>query len=288
MMEVGVQVSELGMLREAVKSKCNGIIFGSEFCMFRIPSMDELEEAYSLTCDVEKAFTYTLPRLSDGALEKIRKHFTFLNNVGEVRVVINDLGALKILKEYPNLKPHLGRQLVYIPARCPWGEITEYEVGFFVKRKIKKIFYQTSLNYKPTIEFFKSHDVEGADVDWIPKCFPHFNFIVKNGMKLSAHLHLIPVAITRKCHMARFFGEKNLIQCSKPCVKKAFRMENNALGVELFMDGNVVFRFAKPDKIDVQLLRKLNISELVISMKPLTGVENWQEIDRLINYSMMK
>ena len=88
--------------------------------------------------------------------------------------------------------------------------------------------------------------------------------------------------------MARFFGEKNLIQCSKPCVKKAFRMENNALGVELFLDGNVVFRFAKPDKNDVQLLRKLNISELVISMKPLTGVENWQEIDRLINYSMMK
>jgi hypothetical protein len=287
-MEVGVQVNNLKMLQEAIKSNCNNIRFGSEFCMFRVPSMDQLKEAYLLTKSGGKKFSYVVPRLSDNTLTKIQKHLAFLNKVGKIIVAVNDLGALHILNNYAGLKPHLGRQLVYMPARCPWGNPDEFKVGFFVKRKIEKLFYKTSLHYKPTIKFFKNLGVQGADVDYIPQCLPHFGFIVRNGINLSVHLHVIPATITRKCHMARFLGERNLEQCSKPCDTVAFRMKNDSLGDELLLEGNVVFRSVIQKNKDIGRLHNLNVSEIVITMTPLTGIENHHEIDKFVKNIMTK
>lgn len=285
-MEIGVQAHNLRMLQEAIKSSCSNIRFGSEFCMFRVPTKDQLKEAYLLTKSSGKEFMYVVPRLSDNTLTKIQKHLAFLNQIGTIKVAVNDLGALHVLNKYTNLQPHLGRQLVYIPARCPWGNPAEFNVGFFIKRKIEKIFYKTSLNFKPTIKFFKSLGVQGADIDFIPQCLPHFRFIVRNGINLSVHLHLIPVTTTRKCHLARFLGEKTLEQCSKPCETVAFRMKNDELGDELLLGGNVVFRSMMQKREDIRRLHNFNVSEIVITMNPLTGIASHQELNTFIKDTM--
>ena len=170
---------------------------------------------------------------------------------------------------------------MFIPARCPWEEITEREVGFLTRRKVENIFYQTSLNYKPTIKFFKSLGVNGADVDWIPDCFRNFNFLVKNGIQLSLHLNHIPITITRKCHTARFLGEDRPENCSKPCYERTFTLKNEILGVEFVLQGNTVFRKVKPTKNEVkQISRK--VRELVITMNPYTKIESQESIKPLL------
>ncbi len=281
-MEFSVQADNLLMLREAVRSNCGEVRFGSEFCEYNIPSIKAIEEAYALANHEGKEFVYVTPRVSNRSLEKIRKQLAFLNGVEKISIVVNDFGVLNILKNYPNLKPHLGRQLIYIPARCPWKDITPQKVGFLTRRRVAKIFYQTSLNYLPTIKFFQSFGIRGVDVDWIPRGFPFFGFLVENELELFVHLYFLPAATTRMCHTARFLGEKNLESCSKPCLTRAFLMENAILGIKLYLHGNTVFRFMEPTKNDVKELVNSEVTKVVVTMNPITKVESRHEIDVLI------
>ena len=270
-MNVTIQAGNLTMLKEAIAGDSQRVRFGSEFCMYALPTIDVLETAYNLTSDAGKEFVYVTPRLAEGTMNSIRKHLKLLNDLGKATVVANDLGTIQTLKELSQMKLYLGRQLVYTPSRCPWKEITEHTVSIFTKRKVKQIFYQTALNYKPTIEFYKGLGAVGADVDWIPELFPAFNFLIKNKLNLSVHLHSIPVAITRKCHMARFLGEKDLEKCSRPCYIKAYKMNNQTLDKEMVLCGNTVFKLIEPKKKMTQELVKHGITEIVFTMGPLTS-----------------
>lgn len=280
-MRISVQTDNVMLLKEVIKN-CDEVRFGSEFCEFKLPSMETLKEAYLLANRAGKTFTYVTPRVSNRGLEKIREHLCFLNMDENISVVTNDFGLLGILGKYSNLKPHLGRQLVYTPARCPWKDFTPYELGFMGKRKIRRIFYQTSLNYIPTIRFFKDLGVGGVDVDHIPKSFPSFYSLVRNGLKLSIHLNLIPVAITRKCHTARFLGEKSLENCSRPCEKRAFILKHDELGVQLVLDGNAVFRFAEPSRKQINKLSKNGIYDFVVTTGHATKIKSRNDIESFI------
>jgi hypothetical protein len=270
-------------LKEAVQSNCDTIRFGSEFCEQLMPNMEVLKKAYNLVDESKKEFIYITPRLSNNLLKKIRDQLTFLNDQGKkVDVVINDLGMFNVLENYSSIKPRLGRQLVYIPARCPWGQITEQTVGFLAKRRVEKIYYQTSLNYPQTFLFFRKHGIKNIDVDWIPHIFPSLDFLVKKGFGLSVHLFFTPVTITRKCHTARFLDEKDFLYCSKPCNTQAFILKNSILGVTLYLQGNVVYRYIQPVKKDVTKLFKIQASEFVIPMNSITEVKEKQKIDSFI------
>jgi len=282
MISFSVQASNLQTLKEALKSTCPRIRFGSEFCMYDLPTGKTLTKAANLASDEGKAFTYVTPRVSDNALNKLIQHFKTLDNLGEIEIVVNDLGTLDTLEGFPNLKPHLGRQLVYIPARCPWPQITEHPVSIFVRHKVRQIFYRTALNYQPTIQLYKEMGVNSADVDWIPQSFKHYKELVKRGMDLSVYLHLVPAALTRKCHTARLLGEESLDSCSKPCYSKAYEMENEALKVKLFLQGNGVFKIIEPTKKDADQLAKIGVSEFVLTMKPVTGIETAEDIQSIV------
>ena len=250
--------------------------------MYDLPTERSLVKVLRLANDAGKPLTYMTPRVSDDALEKISGHFKTLNDLGSIDIVVNDFGALHTLRDLPNLKPHLGRQLVYMPARCPWPQITERSTSIFVRYKVKRIYYQTALNYGPTIQFYREMGVHSADVDWIPESFKHYKELVEQGLDLSVHLHLIPSALTRKCHTARLLGEADLNSCSRPCHSRAYKLENEYLKRELFLQGNGVFKIVEPTKKDAGRLRKIGVSEFVLTMNPLTGIETSGDIESVI------
>ncbi len=274
--------SDIAMLREAISSSCDKVRFGSEFCEWKIPSLTELEKAYALVKDGEKDFAYVTPRVSDSSVKKLVKQLDFLNREGKIPVVINDLGILNVLGRYPNLIPHLGRQLVHMPARCPWLKRGIKDALFEKVHGIEEEYSKTSLNYAPTIRFFQEHGVRGVDLDWIPRCFPYYGFLVKAGLNLSVHLQLVPVTLTRKCHTARFLGEIAPETCSKPCNIRAFRLRNDRLELEFFLHENAVFRFAEPSRKDMEELPRNDIGEFVITMSPITRIRTQEKIDELI------
>jgi len=297
--KISVQVEDFQLLKEAVDSNCTGLRFGSEFCEYKIPGTDVLERAYELVHGEGKEFIYVTPRLSNSAIEKIRRQLVLLNEKGEVGIVVNDLGVLNVLGHYRNLHPHIGRQLIRVPARSPlagimtkegltwkrWGDsIVSAEGGFLVKRWYKEAFSYTSLNYRLTIELFRTFGARDVDVDWIPRTFPRFDFLMKRGLNLSVHLHLAPVTIARRCHTARFVGEKSPEECSKPCLEKSFLLRNDFLGLELFLCGNVVFSFTCPCEEDIKQLKKSKVAGFVLTMNSVTGIDSRQKIDNLINH----
>jgi len=293
-MKISVQTSSLRLLREALNSKCSGVRFGPEFCEQLLPTLAVLAKAYELACEGEKEFTYVTPRLSNAGIEKLKEHFPFLSGKGEVAdcsspsVVVNDFGALNILEHYPNLHPHLGRNLFLVPARSAWaeGHIQKQDPSSEIGRWLRALYSTTSLDYQATIELYRSYGCQKIDVDWIPRILPSLGFLVEKGLSLSVHLHLVPVTFTRKCHMARFLGEQSPERCSRPCLRRAFVLKNEALkeyGLDFFLGGNTVFRLVQPSPEDVVDLENAGVSELVLAMNPITRIDTAPRIDELIS-----
>lgn len=292
-MKFSVQVDNLDLLKEALATSCDRVRFGAEFCEWKIPSIPVLKEAYTSARDVGKEFDYVTPRCSDRALKKIIGQLDFLVGKGETKIVINDLGLLSVLNHYDGLRPQLGRQLIHVPARCPWFKRDSRSLIFFgflikgamMRRHVKDLYSQTSLHYGPTIKFYKEYGVGGVDVDWIPRCFPQFGFLVEAGLDIAVHTHLVPVTVTRKCHTARFLGEKSPENCSEPCNTKAFLLKHKGvfMVVELFLQGNAVFSFAEPTGKDVKSLLETGVGELVIGMNPATEIRSRERVDEVIS-----
>jgi len=150
-------------------------------------------------------------------------------------------------------------------------------------RRVAKIFYQTSLNYDPTVQFFQKYGVKNVDMDWIPKCFPYYNQLIRNGLDIFLHLYLVPVTITRKCHTARLLGEKKFEECSRSYRTRAFMLKNNSLGIKLFLSGNAIFKVIKPSRKELKKMSEIGISELVTPLNPILKIENSREINGLIS-----
>ena len=278
-----VQTDSINFLREALKSKCAGVRFGAEFCEQRIPNLDHLMQAYEETVNAGKSFSYSIPILSNIGIEKIRPQYEYLKKQGGVEVVIGDFGALNLTQNTEGLKLRLGRPRVYIPGRSPWSQITRLpNQNFFTKRKVEKIFYQTSLNYLRSIEFYKKLGVTGADVDWIPKCFPQYNKIIKNGFKLSIHSQVVPIAVTMRCHTARFTGESSPTLCTKPCLRKVFNIRQKELGKSFILNGNVIYRQVEAQSKEIRRLMNTGISELIIPMGSVSKIDDVQGIEEAI------
>jgi len=290
-LKFSVQTDESNGLKEALESYCDEVRFGPEFCEWKIPDLSTLRKAYSLTVDKGKVFAYVTPRVSTGGMKKIREQIDFLSGKGKMYVVINDFGVLNILSDYPELKPHLGRQLIYIPGRSPWLRFNANDIvrhfpsSLTMKMRmgpIEDLYSRTSLNYAPTADFFERYGIKDVDVDWIPKCFPYYGLLVKKGFSLSVHLHLVLVTITRRCHTARFLGEERAETCSKLCHKRAFLLKTPVRS-ELYLNGNTVFSFEQFSRKDLTKLLNSDITKFVVTMNPITRVSSHQEIDNLIS-----
>jgi len=287
-MNVSVQTDDIRLLREALRSRCGGVRFGSEFCEHLLPGLGALERAYQFAREADKGFTYVTPRLSNAGIKKLKEHLSLLNEKGEVSVVVNDFGALNVLTDYAKLHPHLGRHLFVVPARSPLAErrAQRDDASSEMGRWAHDLYSSTSLNYEVTIELYRSLGCQRADADWIPRVFPSLGSVVRNGFALSVHVHLVPVTFTRKCHMARFLGEKSPETCSRPCRRRAFVLRNEALEVlrlePYYLHGNAVLRFVQPSPGDLAQLMRLGVAELVLTMNPLTQIDTTEKIDDLI------
>ena len=82
--------------------------------------------------------------------------------------------------------------------------------------------------------------------------------------------------------MARFLGIENFEKCSQPCSSQAFRLRKEVLDLNLFLNGNTVFRLVEPTQNDINKLYKNKATEFVITVNPLTKIKNRIDINNLI------
>ena len=282
-MKFAAHIESIGLLKEALASECQSIRFGAEFCELKIPTLAQLKDAYAETRKVGKSFHYVTPIVSEIGVKRLSEHFTYLKELDDVEVVIGDFGVLNMLMDIKTLNLRLGRTRVYIPARSPWPQITRVpNVPQPALQKVEEIFYQTGLNYRRSLEYYKNCGINAADVDWIPKCFQSYSDLAKSGFSIAVHANAIPVTVTEKCHMARFLGEEDYASCSRPCQSKALSIRQSDLGVRLILCGNVAFSVVNPSADDAKKLQVLGIDEIVISMNPATRLLTSDEVNDTI------
>ncbi|NHJ31509.1 MAG: hypothetical protein FK732_01475 [Asgard group archaeon] len=280
-MKFTIHTETKNQFNTALNSKCDGIRFGSEFCEFKIPDKKIVEQAYLDAMNADKNFAYVIPLLSNRGLEKIRKQTHFLSTIEEIEIITGDLGVTNLIQD--NNKIRLGRTRVYIPGRSPWSQITRLpNPSFFTKRKVEKLFYQTNLNYKRTLEFYKNLSITGADVDWIPKCFKNYKDIVKKGFRLAIHTFGIPSATTMRCHTARFMDLLEADECSKPCLNDFYIIKQKEVNKNFLLQGNVVFQQIESKKKDIKKLVNIGIDEIIIPIGAISNLYTSQEVDEAI------
>jgi len=86
--------------------------------------------------------------------------------------------------------------------------------------------------------------------------------------------------------MARFLGEKSPETCSMPCLRRAFVLKNEALkdyGLDFFLGGNTVLRLVQPSPEDIVDLENAGVSEVVLTLNPVTRIDTARKIDDLIS-----
>jgi hypothetical protein len=282
-MRFSVQTESPTLLGEALASGCQGIRFGPEFCESKIPRLETLKKALEETEKKGKSFSYVTPLLTNVGVEELQKHFDYLEGLGDMDVVAGDLGALRLLQDYKDLHPRLGRPRVYMPARSPWPQITRMpDPSYLTRRRVEGIFYQTGLNYRRSLDFYRTCGVVGADIDWVPKSFPYFRQVAEAGFKLAVYTYAVPVTITGRCHTARFLGEKDPALCTQPCLGKAFTLKQREIGMSFMLQGNVLFRLVEHHKKDMKELLKMRVDEIVLPMGPVSKLKTAKDVDQAI------
>jgi|SRR5271157_1625824 len=284
-MKYTVYVETVKELTTALGSDCDGVRFGSEFCPWKVPSLNSLKAAHMMSLERGREFTYVTPRISSCDLGKVVDQLAYLHDhrSNSTRVVVNDLGVLNVLSEgeFLGLSPHLGRQLISVPlrGRPPMAELMR---GGGLKQFVaRQIFNRSNLNHGLTIDFLKDLGVKGVDMDWLPDGFPHLNRIARRGLHVAIHSHLSLIALTRMCHTARLMGEQAPEMCSQPCLRRAFVLKHPLLG-EMYLLGDALFGVVQPAPCQAQGIRSGGIKEIVLSLNALTRLFDTEDINRCI------
>ena len=290
-MKFTVQAEHPPALRQALRSDCDAVRYGADLCEFKLINDSQIREFIGHLNDTDKELGYVCPRLPEQFFPVVERHLSLINaeTIRPVTVIANDWGVVNQIIDgrYPNLIPYLGRQLIAIPhrGRPSMAELMGGESRFkrMAMEKVGGIvFNKTNLHFKPTLKFLREHGVAGSDIDWVPQTFGEMKEIVNGGLAFSVHLGLVIVAVVRRCHTARYYGEPIPESCSMPCFKTAFSLKHEIFG-ELHMDGNTIFAMSEPTAEEMKRLVKSRPAELVITMGSMTKIHTAEEINRRID-----
>ena len=274
-LKVGVQVEKINLLDSVLKSSCDSIRFGPEFCERKLPSEQELTESYSKCREYGKEFVFVTPRVTNFGLKKIQNMLIGLE--AGTRVVVNDLGVLNALLD-SHWTLEVGRQLIFYPARCPWRPLTSL---FKSHPEIIDVLKESSLNHSETLEFFSVLGVYHFDLDLISDCVDVLPAEVTKNISISLYTGDIMVAVTRKCHTARLLG-KAWDQCQRACEESVYKLFQRDLKVELILYGNAVFRRLKTHFNAFKNLSGKNIREIVTTTGIPSEVKSTKQINEFV------
>ncbi len=256
-MYLTIQLDTIAELPEAISCNCSEIRIGSEFCENKILPTQILLPALGKVASAGKKVSLIYPRISAAKIGAIREQLDELAaRTQELDIVANDMGIVSyiVAKNLHNLHVALGRQLIASPKRAkpPMPKIMGKEnlLSKFVDRRL---FDTTNLNYGLTIEYLKKLGVAGMEFDYLPDTFEQLNLFARKGFRVGVHLGNAFVALTRKCHTARYFGQP-YNSCGRRCATERLCLDNEVVG-KLFLHGNVLLDYRAVEKTDLAKLK---------------------------------
>lgn len=278
-MKVEVRFSSLDELRDLSGYKFDCIGFGSEECVYKLPTRGKLIEAIEIADKNSKEFRYITPWVPQLHMGEVIDSLIYCKNHGaKIKVTVNDLGVLfkcfqLNLGKFFDLS--IGRGIVRLPDACPWfSVVTGIDYG------------KNDREWK----FFKDFDVKGYEYDFFPKRIPILAGVHNFGAQLIVHLGFVTMAVARACYTARFFNlhfPTCVHKCSKPIIVKLseiyplrgspmFRKVNQRTTEHLsnfFIYGNAVLRKIR-SKVPKHLINQIDYVVLNKDYHSILDIKN--------------
>ena len=226
----------------------NRIYIGNEFCLHRIPVLNQLKEFCRFARDRKLKITLLTPVMTDKGLEKTAPLFDYLaKDCSKAEVVVNDWGLLLFLKKnYPKFVLGAGRLL---------------NKGFKDPRLKKQDNVFTSQNNFLRDSTFQNHGfqekiiklgISCLEQDLLPYSDSTQLTELKNNpnLKYSFYFPFGYITTGRTCLTATLNQSANQrfippAKCSGPCNERSFQLESKDFSFRIFQNGNTLFYLYK-------------------------------------------
>lgn len=252
-----MKVSTLLELESHLSEGWDGVEFGAEFCVSRLPALDEAKLARSLCETVNVEFSPVLPLVTEGEFQRAADWLTGLWHEN-IRWVSGDLGLLSWAKEnLPGGRSVAGRAL----SRQQRGPRMMGILERLVPEQRKLV--SASLWDDPLIVAdFEALGVDGFQLDAVPWDFERPESL--SGSALSLCGPWLAVTWSPWC----FFKEGRGEGCGRECLSTGpLLMENDENPEPLFNCGKGIFLKVELDSA-LEAAQRLNAQALVWSPTP--------------------
>jgi len=227
------------------------LYIGDEFCIHRLPSIDELDALCQLAKGENRVLTFLTPPLTDDGMDRCCPLFDFLNERGlRTEVVVNDWGVLFFLKEkYPLFQLSVGRLLnkgFKDPRLMNPDEASEFSA------ETAGLFNTCTFDSVEFLAKMRELNVTRLERDLLPFGDPEIKR--SGGLQASVYFPFGYITTGRACWMKTFdasIGRKFSISngCRQTCHKISLKLNHAKTDLPLFQAGNTIFYLYAPSKL---------------------------------------
>lgn len=252
------------------------LYFGSEFCQYRIPTVDDVKIAYEMSLQRGYQFTFVTPYVPEAGLQKLLPIFTWLHERDEtVEVVVNDWGiSYAVATQFPKFELNVGRLLNKMIRDPRVAHLYNEENA---PQRAKSVFMNTSLDTPYFSQFLKRLNVKRIEFDSFIQ--PVEKTVDSFGIPASLYIGFGVIATGRSCLVGtlhkpkeeKFLGD---VQCKQQCTHYVAKMENKRerLGeivVQTMQKGNTAF-YQQTDTLveeGFEQAKRMGIDRIIVSPK---------------------
>ena len=226
---------------------------GDEFCIHRLPRIDELDALCQLAKMENRDLTFLTPPLTDDGMDRCCPLFDFLKERGlGIEVVVNDWGVLLFLKEkYPLFQLSVGRLLnkgFKDPRLMNPDEASEFSA------ETAELFNTCTFDAIEFLAKMQELNVTRLERDLLP--FGKPEIIRPGGLQASVYFPFGYITTGRVCWMKSFntsTGRRFSISngCRQACNQISLKLNHAKTDLQLFQTGNTIFYLYAPSKLAV-------------------------------------
>jgi len=227
------------------------IYVGDEFCIHRLPRLNELDVLVQLAIEKQWAVTFLTPPLSDQGLENCARLFDYLQQtVPQTEVVVNDWGVLLFLKEnYPSFRLSVGRLLnkgFKDPRQSDATSASRFSA------ETAALFNHSTFDFPRFQQTLLALDMRRIERDVLP--YEDIRMESLKGLSTSIYFPYGYITTGRICWIASFNEpERKKFSlsdgCQRRCNRMSLRLKHDRMPKPLYQSGNTVFYLYPPSKL---------------------------------------
>ena len=227
------------------------LYIGDEFCIHRLPSIDELDAICQAAKEENRALTFLTPPLTDAGIARCGPLFDIFKDMDlGTEVVVNDWGVLLFLKDkYPSFQLSVGR-LLNKGFKDP--RLSNPDDAPELSAETAELFNTCTFD---AVEFpakMRQLNVKRVERDLLP--YGGAEIKRHGALQTSIYFPFGYITTGRVCWMSSFHtdaGRKFSISngCHRTCQKLSLKLNHAKTDLQLFQMGNTIFYLYPPSKL---------------------------------------